>query len=63
MEIYKEEENSNQIRFYKKLKVFSHLKIKSLCSHLAAADDKSKDFFTQHQIKEFNSACDTFTAK
>ena len=47
----------------KKLKVFSHLKIKSLCSHLAAADDKSKDFFTQHQIKEFNSACDTFTAK
>ena len=34
-----------------KLKEFSHLKIASICSHLAAADDKSRDNFTQNNSK------------
>ena len=47
----------------KKLKAFPHLTIKSICSHLAAADDKMKDVFTQNQIEKFNSICDAFDEK
>ena len=46
-----------------KLKEFPHLKIASICSHLAAADDKSKDPFTQKQFEKFNTICKLFSEK
>lgn len=45
----------------KKLKEFPHLKIESICSHLAAATDKSKDDFTQKQFEKFDTICKLFT--
>lgn len=47
----------------KKLSSFPHLKIKSLCSHLAAADDRFQDIFTENQIKKFDMICDSFGQK
>ena len=46
-----------------KFKTYPHLTIKSLCSHLAATDDKTKDVFTQNQIEKFNSICNNFDEK
>ena len=46
-----------------KLKEFPHLKIASICSHLAAADDKSKDPLTQKQFEKFNTICKLFSEK
>tara|TARA_E500000331_G_C17272363_1_gene719864 strand:+ start:10663 stop:11763 length:1101 start_codon:yes stop_codon:yes gene_type:complete len=47
----------------KKLTAFPQLIIKSICSHLAAADDKKKDAFTHNQIEKFNGVCDAFYEK
>ena len=38
-----------------KIKKHKHLKLDSICSHLAASEDKKKSNFTQNQIKKFNS--------
>ena len=46
-----------------KLKGFSHLKIESICSHLAVADDISRDNFTQKQFEKFDIICKTFSSK
>jgi alanine racemase len=46
-----------------KLEEYSHLKIESICSHLATSNDKSKDAFTQKQFKKFDIICKTFSKK
>ncbi len=38
-----------------KIKKNKHLRLDSICSHLAASEDKKKSDFTQKQIKKFNS--------
>ena len=45
------------------LKEFPHLKIESICSHLAVADDKLKDDFTQKQFQKFGVFCNLFSKK
>ncbi len=47
----------------KKLIDYPHLKVKSLCSHLAAANDKSKDDFTKKQFHKFDAMCKVFSEK
>ena len=46
-----------------KLEEYSHLKIESICSHLATSNDKSKDAFTQKQFKKFDIICKKFSKK
>ena len=47
----------------RKLKVSPHLKINSICSHLAASDDKLKDVFTSNQFHKFDAICNAFCEK
>ena len=46
-----------------RIKESPHLKIESICSHLAVADNKLKDDFTQKQFKKFDVLCDLFSKK
>ena len=36
-----------------KIKQHSHIKVKSICSHLSSSNDKNKDTFSQKQIQSF----------
>ena len=51
------------VNLTERIKACPNLKVKSLCSHLAAADDELKDSFTQNQIEKFNAICDSFSEK
>ena len=42
------------------LKKSPNLNVKSICSHLAASENASKDEFTLAQFNKFEKACDTF---
>jgi len=54
--------NANQIEsIISKLKNNPHLKLMSICSHLAASDDKNKTDFTLRQIKNFKLLSKKFT--
>jgi Alr-MurF fusion protein len=40
-----------------KLAEYPHLKVKSVCSHLAASDEEKKDDYTNKQVVKFNRIC------
>jgi len=56
--------NINDINLLtRKLKDYSHLKVKSICSHLAVSNDTTKDDFTLKQFRRFNQVCTIFSEK
>jgi len=54
--------NANQVEsIVSKIKNNPHLKLNSICSHLAASDDKNKDDYTLSQIKSFKKISKKFS--